>query len=718
MTAVQAACEQLRALTPQLLTAARLEFGAVRAFATPRRMGIIVTALAARQRADVQELVGPPKSAAFDANGQPTPACLGFLNKWRARVGDIQIKDAPRGPCIMIRRTLPALTAPRALRALIPTLIGNLQFAKMMRWHQERRASGVHRTSTKSRTTNPEPRTTNTLVFPRPIRWLVALYGSQVVPVRLGSIAAGRITRAHRNQGSFAVRIPAAAQYECLLARHGILIDPAARRAAVERAIAAQLTAGERLAPESVAAGHAGGIPLIDEVAHLVETPAAFRGQCAAKFAALPREILIASMAKYQRVFAVENKQGQLLPVFIAVTNAKPGNVKAVQRVYETILSARLSDSALFYKQDLSEPLETYIPALAGVLVHRQLGSMKDKMERLQPLMAYLVKYPKDTAIRAAHLCKADLVTRVVHEFPSLQGIMGGIYHQHRAPEDDVVTQAIQDHYLTHWKIPRNSIGICLAIADRLDTLTGFFGIGIKPTGSTDPFGLRRAANELIPLGTRESFSLTESLNTAIDGWGKRLQMNRDELRENVRAYLRERLEARAPARYDLVRAVVISDFDSVFDALERIKALERCLREQRTLFVQACKVSQRIRNITRTLKLTETISVDCEKFTEPLERELWSAIEHVRAELKYNIFHLEYVEALVLFAQTFSELLERFFVKVLVNTADASIRTNRMALLLQVEELMNDWGVDLTHVVLESTPASDSSPVKEAVST
>ena len=732
VTAILSAIEQLQALVPQLLREACIEFGAVQVFAAPRRIGLLVTGLAPRQRAESQELTGPSTQAAFDAQGQPTPACLGFVKRHNATPEDVQVKETPRGAYVVLQRTLPALPTERALPALITALTGKLQFPKMMRWHLEssRSALGVRR-SAQPRTPNSEPRTTNPLLFPRPVRWLVALYGARVIAVTWGGVVAGRTTRAHRAARSRTISIPAAGTYAALLRQQGIIIDPGERRAAVQRAIESQLKTGERLAPESLAEGHAGGIPLVDEVAHLVESPAAFRGTCAQQFATLPREILIASMAKYQRIFAIEDKQGKLLPAFIAVTNGKPGDPQAVRRVYETILGARLSDSLLFYQQDLRTPLDQLVPHTAGILVHRQVGNMQEKTRHLEALVSWIAETrqlretERKCAQQAAQLCKADLVSHVVYEFPSLQGIMGGIYHLHRYPDEQLVAEAIQDQYMTHRPIPRSMVGIILALADRVDTLVGFAAAGVKPTGSVDPFGLRRSANELLELLENIDHSppiqLTLLIDTAITAYGKRVQdIGQDKLRETVRErlreYLLERWKARQNVRYDLVRAVLAAGFDDVGDALARIKALEACVQREPKLFAQACKVSERTRNIVRAVTPTDAATVDPAKFTEALERDVWKAVEETAPPLEAAIRERRYADALQLYARTFSDLLERFFTKVLVNAEDPAVRANRLALLKRIDELIRHSVADLTQVVLESASPATSQSTKEAV--
>jgi len=700
---VLSAKEQLEALVPAALRKARLPFAAIQIIATPRRLGWVVQALAARQTAEVQSILGPAKRVAFDEQGTPSPALLGFLKRYGATPKQVQITETPRGAYVALQQAAPMQTAPQVLTTLVPSLLAQLQFPKMMRWSPGGRSS-------RGRTTNDEPRPT---IFPRPMRWLVALYGARVVPMRLGALTASPRTYANRAWGSSRLTVASARHYVALLRRARVLLTPDERRAALHRALEAALTPqerrqGVRLAPETLQPGHTGGISLLDEAANLVEWPTVFRGRVP-HVTQLPREILIASMAKYQRVFALEDRRGGLLPVFLGVVNGRPRQLERVRHVYERILAARLADSLLFYQQDLIQPLEAAVPQLQSLMVHRQLGSLQEKVKRLQALSAWLahawqLSAEEPQIQRAVQLCKADLVTRVVYEFPSLQGVMGRIYHLHHAPHERVVAEAIEDAYLPQGRLPRSLIGAVVAIADRLDTLTGFFGIGIKPTGSADPFGLRRLANELVALllGTKDRpLSLTAVLAHTLRGWGTQGRRRPEDVQTEVQAYVQERFATRQEARYDLVRAVLAAGFDDVGDAAMRLQALEACVRQSPRLLAQACTVAERTRNIVTAANIREALRVDPARFVEPVEREVWAAAQQASPRLQQAIAARHYGQVLTIYAETFTELLERFFTQVLVNADDAALRANRLALLHAIDQLIRPRVADLAQVVI-----------------
>ncbi|MCX7681168.1 MAG: glycine--tRNA ligase subunit beta, partial [Anaerolineae bacterium] len=503
---LDAALEQLHILAPARLADARLEYQNMRVLGTPRRLVLLVEGLAPCQRPVEVVVKGPPVRAAFDAQGHPTPAAVGFARKQGVEVEQLQVREMDGGAYVVVVRQQEGRPALDVLQSLLPDLVAALRFEKSMRWN----ASNV--------------------AFSRPIRWIVALLGDTVIPFEYAGVVSGRTSRGTRPEGSPEFDIPRAEDYLALLDVHQIVVDPAERQALIAREAA-------RLA-ESVG----GRIPedpaLLSEVTNLVEQPTAILGRFDEEYLALPSEVLIAVMKKHQRYFPVVRDSGaeaekslptsaswSLLPYFVVVRNGDHEYEEVVRHGNEEVIRARFADAAYFYRADTQQPLEAFLPRLATLTFQERLGSMLDKTRRLEQLVPQLAEMlglsPEETrvALRAAHLCKADLATEMVIEFTSLQGVMGREYAL-KSGEDPAVAEAILEHYLPRFAgdaLPRSRAGLVVGLANRLDSLAGLFAVGLTPTGSADPYHLRRDASGIVQnlIAHQLSFSVKQGLEAA-----------------------------------------------------------------------------------------------------------------------------------------------------------------------------------------------------------
>ena len=450
------------------LAKAALGHGDVLSFATPRRLAVLVKRLAARQPDQDIKRRGPPVSAAFDTSGQATRAARAFAESCGTSVENLQRLDEGKGPFLFFVGIRPGAAAVELLPNLVQGALDALPVARRMRW-----GSG-----------NAE--------FVRPVHWVVMLYGRDVVPATLLETPAGNLTRGHRFHAPKPLRVTAPTSYERALRERGyVLADFAARRELIRERVTETAT-------------ELGGRPLIsaallDEVTALVEWPVPLAGRFEERFLRLPREVLISTLQDHQRYFPVEDSRGRLLPCFITVSNIESRDPSKVREGNERVVRPRLADAAFFWDQDRKQPLASRREALDAVTFQAKLGSVGDKTRRVRALAGEIAAAgngDRAAAERAAELCKCDLLTAMVGEFPELQGVMGTYYALADGETAEVAT-SIREHYLPRSagdELPATGTGVALAIADKLDTLAGIFAIGEKPTGTKDPFGLRRAA--------------------------------------------------------------------------------------------------------------------------------------------------------------------------------------------------------------------------------
>jgi glycyl-tRNA synthetase beta chain len=671
-----------------------LKHGELRGFATPRRLAVCVQRLAAAQPAQQVRRRGPPLGTAFDASGAPTRAARAFAESCGTRVESLQRLDEGKGTFLYFVGTRAGEPAVRLLPELVQEALDALPIPRRMHWGA------------------------GDALFVRPVHWVVMLYGRDVVPATLLETAAGRHTRGHRFHAPRPLALASPATYErTLRARGRVLADFDARRERIRAAVTAAAAGihGRALLREG----------LLEEVTALTEWPVALAGFIEERFLSLPREVLISTLEHHERCFPVEGANGGLLPAFIAVCNIKSREPRRVRAGYERVVRARLADAAFFWEEDRRESLAARVRALAGVTYQAKLGSLGDKTRRVQALaeeIAAALGSATAEARRAAELCKCDLLTQMVGEFPELQGIMGSYYAQADG-ESLEVASSVREHYLPRSAgdlLPATRTGVALAIADKLDTLAGAFALGEQPTGTKDPFGLRRAALGVQRILIEKSLDLDlkryieravtlargdiERLRTVAPAADAAPQTPRraaraeeprattaavyDFLMERLRAYYLEGARTApggAPVTTEMFDAVLAARPASPLDFDARLKALSRFLEMPAAASLTVA--NKRIANILRKAGATPPAEVDTERLREPAERRLFDALRGLRDSVAAATVQRRYGEAFTQLARL-RPAVDTFFDDVMVMDENPELRANRLSLLAQLQRL------------------------------
>lgn len=645
----------------------------VRPFATPRRLAVRIAAVHARQPPRVIERRGPAVSAALDAAGQPTAALVGFARACGVDIARLERQTTDRGEYFVYRARQQGEPLAQRLAALVEAALRRLPVAKLMRWGM------------------------GEVEFVRPVHGVVLLHGRRRVPGTVLGIESGNKTLGHRFMASDWIAIPHAGQYERILERRGRVIADHLRRA---RAIERQLDAAARRL--EAAWSMEGSAELVDEVASLVELPVVYAGGFDPVFLALPPECLIVSMRQHQRYFPLLDGQGRLLPRFLLVSNIKATNPRHIVRGNERVLNARLADARFFFEQDKKLRLEARTPRLARVVFLNRLGSQLERIERIKKLSVeialrlvsagMLAREDVPQVERTAHLCKADLTTEMVGEFPELQGIMGKYYARHDG-ESEAVAEAIEQHYYPKnaaGALPQNPLAVCVSLADRLDSLVGIFGIGLAPTGEKDPYGLRRAAigavrilmEKRLPLDVVELLALARDFYPADLPAGETVGAVHSFLLERLRFHLRER--GFASDEIEAVLALLPARLDQVPARLQALGAF-RARPEAEALTA----VNKRIHNILRQAggRREDYARFDENLFTEPAEKALGNRVLGLEGEVERLLAGQRYTEVLERLAEL-RPVVDEFFDGVMVMVEDAQVRTNRLALLARLRGL------------------------------
>jgi len=685
---------------------AGLKTGALVSFATPRRLAVHVKRVPAQQPDQDIKRRGPPVTASFDASGLPTRAALAFAQSCGTTVEALQRLDEGKGTFLYFIGTKPGDSVKELLPAIVQSALDALPIARRMHW-----GSG-------------------TAEFVRPVHWLVMLYGKDVIPAKVLDTAAGDQTRGHRFHAPKPIRVTSPAAYERALRGRGyVLASFDARRDTIKERVTA---AADQLGGRALLSDD-----LLDEVTSLVEWPVPISGRFDHDFLSLPREVLISTLQDHQRYFPVEDAQGHLLPHFIAVSNIESRDVAKVVQGNERVVRPRLADAAFFWGQDRKRPLADRRERLDTVTFQAKLGTLGDKTRRVRALAGEIAAaggHDRGEAERAAELCKCDLLTAMVGEFPELQGIMGAYYAQAdgEAPE---VAVAIREHYLPRaagGELPATHAGIAVAVSDKLDTLTGIFAIGEKPTGAKDPFALRRAALGLLRILIEKGLDLDlrrfitialESVRSDIERIRNAAQAARaaaapataaaasptskapqappspeaiatdvyDFIMERLRAYYLERTgssdqtPARATITTEMFDAALATRPSSPVDFDARLKALSAFLELDESASLTAA--NKRIANILRKATDQPNGDIEVESLREPAEVRLFDAMRSLRDAVSTATEQREYANALGRLAQL-RPAIDAFFDEVMVMDENPKLRANRLALLAQLHGL------------------------------
>ncbi len=662
----------LQEAAPKFLAGLRLSYDKLRVVGTPRRLVVLVEGLAPRQQ-DLAEVVrGPSAKAAFDAAGKPTKAAEGFARGKGVDVSSLEVRDMDGGQYVVATVRTAGRPTPEALAESLPDFIRSISFGKSMRWLA---SAQVGESIAKT-------------VYSRPIRWLVALWDDQVIPFEYAGLASGRLTRGLRPEGSPDIEIASAAAYLTTMQTNRVRVDPAARRAEIEQQLG--LVAAE-------AGGQVSDEPaLLEEVMHLVEHPTAFLGHFEEKYLNLPQPVLTTVMKKHQRYFPVIKADGSLLPYFIGVRNGGKEYLDMVRRGNEGVLRARYADAEFFFKADTEKKLEEFLSRLGTLIFQERLGSMLDKSQRLETLAPQIGQRLQlsaadiKTVERAARLCKADLATHMVVELTSLQGIMGYEYARLSGETDDVAA-AIVEHYYPQTKLPHAQLsqpGLALNLANRLDSLCGLFAVGKAPTGSADPFALRRDALALVTnlLETETSFSIAEGLRLAaalmpVEVSAQSLTETAEFVKRRLEGVLRD--EHTLP--HDVVQAVLTERGDNPWLALAAARDLTEATR--RPDWPETLNAYARCVRIVRSVG--ERYAVQPERFTEAAEKELYAAYQRAAASLSPASTLAAVIGSL---RETLIKPINTFFEAVMVMAEDESVRQNRLALLQDIRDLTKGY--------------------------
>ena len=654
------------------LAQAGLQHGAVESFATPRRLAVRVQRLVSQQAEQRIKRRGPPVSAAFDAAGAPTRAAEAFAHSCSAPLEQLgRERDAKGNEYRTFSGTKPGAATASLLPALVQEALDALPIPRRMRW-----GAGEAQ-------------------FVRPVHWLLMLYGREVVPARILDATAGDQTWGHRFMSGKPLRVLSPATYASTLARRGyVLAQFALRRERIREQVAA---AARELGGRALM-----GEGLLDEVTALVEWPVAVAGRFEDRFLALPREVLISTLQDHQRYFAVEGDAGQLLPWFITVSNIQSAQPDVVRTGNERVVRPRLSDAAFFWEQDRKRALAARLPELEAVTFQAQLGSQGARVERIAALaaaMAPALAAEKFAVGRSAHLCKCDLLTAMVGEFPELQGIMGA-YYALADGEPEAVAIAIREHYQPRSasdELPSTAVGATVALADKLDLLAGVFALGQKPSGTKDPFGLRRAAIGLlrILLDRRVELELPALIRAAVAAQplpdvAARLESVSAEIYDYILERLRAQLlEGASAVTTEMFDAVLALRPASVVDVDARLRALAGFVGRSESQSLAAA--NKRIANILRKSEpgagTGDAAAVDSALLCEAAEAELHQALSALRGRVDEQVLSRDYAGALDTLAALRPQV-DAFFDQVLVNDPDATLRANRLALLAALRAL------------------------------
>ncbi len=663
------ALAQLREQVPALLAERRLPHGEIRVWGTPRRLAVLIEELPPRQRQLEKVVRGPSLRDAFDAEGNPTRAAKGFARGQRVHVSDLKRRELDGGAYVVAIVREEGRPLPEVLVEIAPAILDGLRFERSMRW-----LPGA-----------------DSMAFSRPIRWLLSLLGSARLPFEYAGLTAGRETRALRAAHAQPLEVPEASAYVALLAQHRVMLEPAERRECIATD-ARRLAAGVEgeIAPDD---------ELLAEVANLVECPTAFLGEFDPDFLQLPQPVLTAVMKKQQRYFPVV-KDGALLPFFVGVRNGAAENLKLVVEGNEHVIRARFADASYFVRQDSQRALPEFRAGLSRLVFQEQLGSMLDKSERIEKLTGELAALlgldaaEGETALRAAHLAKADLATSMVVEMTALQGVMGREYALD-AGEPAEVARAIEEHY---WplgaggQLPQALAGLTVGLADRLDSLVGLFAVGLTPTGAADPFGQRRTALGAVQLllGGQIDVDLRAGLHAAAAlqpvGADNAVEQAADFLVQRLRGVLRER-----GYRHDVVEAALGVQGGNPWRAQQAA--------EQLSVWVARADWQPTLDAFARCVRILPdgdaAVAPEPELFREDAERELWVALQAAESALAAQSEPPGVDDFLSVFTPTIPAI-TRFFDAVLVMDADPAVRVNRLALLRRVAALA-DGTVDLS---------------------
>ena len=653
--------KSMKSFLEKKLKELRISFDSVNIKSTPRRFSIFINKLSEKQTESIEEIKGPSRKIAFDDNNNPSKALLGFLKSKDVSIENIKFVKNGNEEYVYVQKKLESLKTESYFKEIFEQMIDSLSFPKPMRWGG------------------------NKIKFIRPIRWILCLYGNEIPELEMFNLKASNLTRGHRFLGKNYIEISSIDQYEKTLEENYVILDDQKRRELIRSQI-------EKIA-ESLNSTYMEDEDLLEEINYIVEYPTALYGQFKEEYLKLPKETIITPMKEHQRYFPVVDNNGNLVNKFITVRNGNDYMIENVRKGNEKVLDARLSDAKFFYEQDTSKKLEEYVQRLNTIVYHEKLGTMHDKMQRLQSLSksyAKLMETDELDAQRAAYLCKADLTTSMVFEFTELQGTMG-YYYSNISGEKKEVSNAILEHYLPRFsgdEVAKSKLGVVLSLADKFDALAGFFAVGIKPTGSQDPYALRRTSLGILNTLIENKLLLSTEIliKCALDEYKDKIEFNFDEVYLDILEFMKLRLKnilLDKKIRYDVIDAV-ISDISSVYGTFEKAVQLEKWLSDSDNILNLNTFI--RVYNISKETEVTDKI--DAQLFKQNEEKQVYSKYLKILPIVEKLNIDLMYIESLKQLSSMTLEI-NNFFDNVMIMVENDKIRNNRLVLVNAIKSMI-----------------------------
>ena len=663
---IEPALQSLSTTLLQKMDDMRIEHGSAKVFGTPRRLAVEVEDVAEKQKSLTSEVMGPPEKVGFDTNGKPMTAAVKFAEKVGVSVNALTVKETEKGRYVCAKVSERGQASRTLLKSILPEVILATPFPKTMKWAELN------------------------IFFARPVHYVVALLGSQIISFEVGDTKSGRYSFGHYFMKPKKVKITSSEDYVKTLKDVEVYIDFEERRKLVEKEInrAAKDVGGKVLPDEE----------LIDINKNLVEYPIATAGQFDKEFLEIPSEILITAMRHHQKYFAVVDDSGNLMPNFIAVNNTRTKDMNLVAAGHQRVLRARLSDAQFFYKGDVQESMDDWVERLKGVLFQAKLGSMYEKVQRVQKVAGYLADASgqkptvKKQLLRAAWLCKADLVSQVVYEFPNLQGVMGRNYAAVKKEPENVAT-AIEEHYRPTYSggpLPETVIGGLLGIADKIDSICGFFSVGLVPTGASDPYALRRQGIGIIQIMNDRgfSFSLRKLIEKSLEIYGIKGAKKIKEIADPIYTFIQNRMTYQLVEEgfsKDVIAAVADTDADNVPNVWNRVRAIQDL--KGAADFEPLAVAFKRVVNIIKKADLPARKKVDEKLFEHNSEKALYSAYKDLKGKVSDHLDRGRFDQAFREIAKL-RDPVDAFFDGVMVMSKEKKIRNNRLSLLGLISDL------------------------------
>ncbi|WP_099187276.1 glycine--tRNA ligase subunit beta [Tepidibacter mesophilus] len=659
---MESSLKQLKENSKKFLSENRINFGDIKTYGTPRRLTLIIEGLADNQEDLEEEIKGPAKRIAFDDNNEPTKPLQGFMKSKGLNLENLYFKLSGKEEYVFAKLKEEGKNTEDVLKDILPNLIKSINYPKAMKWGGKQ------------------------LRFTRPIRWILSIYNGEVLDFEIEGIQSSNVTRGHRFLGKESITVNSVDEYLDELRKNYVILDQNERKEIIRKQC---IEVGDSLNGQVLMDEE-----LLNEVTYLLEYPTAFYGEFEKDYLKLPKEVIITPMKEHQRYFPVLKEDGELLPNFITVRNGTDYKIENVKAGNEKVLEARLADAQFFYREDTKIQLEKYIEKLKNVVFQEQLGTIYDKTLRIEELSKKLVsefgyEQERDNTIRAAKLCKSDLVTNMVFEFTELQGVMGREYAK-ISGDNDVVANAIFEHYLPRFSgdmLPTTDAGTVISIADKMDSIVGFFAIGIQPTGSQDPYALRRQALGIINILMDKNInvSLKNIIDFSLDNY-ENLEFNKEKVSLEILEFFNQRIKnmfSEMGVRYDVIDAVISSGIDDISDMYNRAKELNVWIKKD-----EITEILTAFNRVSTLAQKAESSEIKEEYLQANEEKVLYDEFKKVKDIVKASIDKKEYSKALDEFIVLKSPI-DNLFETVMIMDKDENIRNNRLALLKQIYDTM-----------------------------